>query len=295
MEIVVASGKGGTGKTFVASNLCVYLKRDLSEEVVAVDADVEAPDLLMALGGSTREVAREEFYGSYMPAIDMSICFNCGRCAEVCEFDAIHMAPEGPVVDYSKCEGLGTCAVVCSVKAITLIEDKTGDIYASETPFGITVVTGDLELGKGNSGRLVYELKERAYRIASERGVEFRVVDAAPGIGCPVVSSIAGSDLLITVVEPTPQSLKGSFRLLEVAKTLGIKTVAIINKYNLNPGFTAEVEKKLGVEVLGYVPYDDAVVEAYTSAVPLLEYSPGSKASEALVKCFDRFREGWFR
>lgn len=295
MELVIASGKGGTGKTFVASNLCIYLKKNLSEGVVAVDADVEAPDLLMALGGVAKELIREEIYGSYMPAIDRSVCFNCGRCAEVCEFGAIHMTPEGPVIDYSKCEGLGTCAVVCPVKAIALIEDKTGDIYASETPFGITVVTGDLELGKGNSGRLVYKLKEWAYRMASEKSIRFRVVDAAPGIGCPVVSSIAGADLLITIVEPTPQSLKGALRLLEVAKTLSVKTVAIINRYDLNPDFVDEIEEKLGVEVLGYIPYDDAVVKSYTSTIPLLEYSLYSKASEELVKCFDKLVEKWLR
>ena len=293
MEIVVASGKGGTGKTFVSSNLCLYLERVLHEKVVAVDADVEAPDLLMALGSSIKEVDREEFYGSYIPVIDRSKCLKCGKCVKACEFNAIEMGPEGPVIDRSRCEGLGTCAVVCPVKAIRLQEDKTGDIYASETSYGIIVVTGDLELGKGNSGRLVYRLKRKAYEMGSKIGAKFRVVDAAPGIGCPVISSIAGSDILIMVTEPTPQSLKGCLRLMKVAESLEVEQVAIVNMYNLNPGFVEKIKRILKVEILGYIPYDVNVIKAYTLTRPLLEYSPNSKASKALINCFNRLKEGW--
>ncbi len=290
----MASGKGGTGKTFVASNLSVYIRKNLGG-AVAVDADVEAPDLLLALGGSIKERGREEFYGSYTPVIDLSRCSRCGRCVEVCEYKAISMTEDGPVIDYAKCEGLGTCVVVCPSGAIRLVEEKTGEIYVSETRYGIPVVTGELELGKGNSGRLVYELKDRAYKLASEDGIPFRVVDAAPGIGCPVVSSIAGSDLLLIVVEPTPQSLKGSKRLLEVAENLRTDVAAIVNKYNLNPDYAAKIEAELGVELLGRIPYEDVVVEAYTSATPLLEYAPDSESSRSLMDCFESLRDGWLR
>lgn len=290
----MASGKGGTGKTFVASNLSVYLEKNLGG-AVAVDADVEAPDLLFALGGPVRELWREDFYGSSIPVVDGSKCMKCGLCVEACEFGAMEMSAGGPVVDYSRCEGLGTCAVVCPNQAIRLVEDKTGEVYASETGYGVPVVTGELELGAGNSGRLVYELKERAYKMASENRVPYIIVDAAPGIGCPVVSSIAGSDLLVIVVEPTPQSLKGSKRLFEVADNLRAEAVAVLNKYDLNPGYAEVVETELGVELLGRVPYEDTVVEAYTSATPLLEYAPESKASRSLLECFERLRDGWLR
>ncbi|RLE88246.1 MAG: ATPase [Thermoprotei archaeon] len=284
MEIVVASGKGGTGKTFLSSNMAIYL-RDKGG-VVAVDADVEAPDLLLALGGARRVLWREEYYGAKQPTIDYAKCIRCWMCVKACEFGALAASPKGPVVDYDRCEGLGTCSLVCPVNAIQLVEAHTGAMYAAESEAGITVITGDLDLGQGASGRLVYELKERAYELSRERNARYRVVDAAPGIGCPVISSIAGADVLIVVVEPTPQSVKGAKRLVEVADMLRVKTLAVVNKYDLNPDYARSIPEMLEVEVVGRVPYDEAVVRSYTLMKPLLTYSPRSKAAQSLLEIF---------
>lgn len=285
MEVVVASGKGGTGKTFVSSNLSLYLE-DRCGKVIGVDADVEAPDLLIALGGARRILWKEDFYGSKLPVVDYSKCTRCWKCVRACEFSAMSVGVRGPVVDRYKCEGLGTCALVCPVGAISLEDIHTGVIYAAESNSGITVITGDLDLGQGSSGRLVYEIKEKAYKLAGDLRARYRVVDAAPGIGCPVVSSIAGSDLLIVVVEPTPQSIKGAKRLLKVAEILNVESVALVNKYDLEPDTTKGIVEDLGVEVIGLIPYDEEVVRSYTLMQPLLLHNPYSKAARALLEAF---------
>jgi len=265
-EIVVASGKGGTGKTFISSNLA-YLIHSLGENIIAVDADVEAPDLILALGGEKKRFWTEDYYGSFRPVVDYSKCAKCWKCLNYCRFGAIKKSDRGPLIDYSKCEGFGVCAVVCPSKAISLTRVKTGVIYMAESESGIKVITGDLELGGGSSGRLVYELKQRSRKFLKEGYV---VVDSAPGIGCPVISSISGADLLVIAIEPTPQSIKGACRLLEVARSLRVKAVSVVNKYDLNPAIVDKIESMLEVEVVGRIPYSDEVVESYTAMTPLL-------------------------
>ena len=281
-EIAVASGKGGTGKTFISSNLAYYIYRELGE-VVAVDADVEAPDLILALGGEKSRISARDYYGAYRPIVDYSRCSRCWKCVDFCKFGAMSRGKEGPVIDYSRCEGLGACAVVCPSQAISLKEAKTGVIYVAESAFGIKVVTGDLELGGGTSGRLVYELKKLARSFINSGYV---IVDSAPGIGCPVISSISGADLLVVVVEPTPQSIKGSRRLLEVADSLGVESVCIINKHDINENLSAKIGDLLGIEVVGKIPYSRDVVESYSMMTPLL--ATGSPLKPLLENSFSK-------
>ncbi|RLF20546.1 MAG: hypothetical protein DRZ82_02020 [Thermoprotei archaeon] len=280
-EIAIASGKGGTGKTFIASNLSFFL-HDQGMKVVAVDADVEAPDLVLALGGIKKVIESSSFYGSQLPRVDYNKCIKCWRCIEACKFNALLKGENGPIVLHELCEGLGTCAIVCPVKAISFEEVKTGDLIIALSKEDIPVVMGELELGGENSGRLVYELRKRARTMQCD----FIVIDSAPGIGCPVISSIVGVDVLIIVIEPTPQSLKGAFRLLEVAKSLDVRTYAILNKYDINPSFAREIEKSIDVDILGRIAYNDSVIEAYTSMVPLLKFKPESEIAWELRKIF---------
>ena len=291
MEIVVASGKGGTGKTFIASNLTYYVNSHVGEGVIAVDADVEAPDLLLALGGLSKELWTKEYYGAKIPEIDYSKCVKCWKCLEACQFNALIKGEFGPKVLYDRCEGLGTCGIVCPQQAISFRDKKTGRLFAALTPYDITVVTGDLEVGGGNSGRLVYELKNNAYKLSSQRRATYLVVDAAPGIGCPVISSIRGANILIVVVEPTLQSVKGAKRLLKTAEVFKVKRFLILNKYDLNPSFSSKISEILNAEVLGEVPYDESVVKSYSVMEPLIRYNAYSKASKALLKILENLAE----
>jgi len=289
IEIVVASGKGGTGKTFISSNFSYFLNKK-GFNVLAVDADVEAPDLILALGDVKKILYEENFEGQVVD-IDYSKCLRCGACVETCRFNALSMSDEGPVVDYNFCEGFGTCALVCPVQAIYLKPAKRGRIFAAISNTGIPVVTGDLDIGEKNSGLLVYRIRELAKEYSFKFNARLIVIDAAPGIGCPVISSLVGARLLVIVVEPTPQSLKGAMRLKELADKLNIQSLAVINKYNLNPSFTRTIVDALNVEILGKIGYDDKVVESYTLMKPILETYPESKISSNLETIFKRILE----
>lgn len=289
IEIVVASGKGGTGKTFISSNFSYFLNKK-GFNVLAVDADVEAPDLILALGDVKKILYEENFEGQVVD-IDYSKCLRCGACVETCRFNALSMSDEGPVVDYNFCEGFGTCALVCPVQAIYLKPAKRGRIFAAISNTGIPVVTGDLDIGEKNSGLLVYRIRELAKEYSFKFNARLIVIDAAPGIGCPVISSLVGARLLVIVVEPTPQSLKGAMRLKELADKLNIQSLAVINKYNLNPSFTRTIVDALNVEILGKIGYDDKVVESYTLMKPILEAYPKSEISSNLETIFNRILE----
>ena len=289
IEIVVASGKGGTGKTFISSNFSYFLNKK-GFNVLAVDADVEAPDLILALGDVKKILYEENFEGQVVD-IDYSKCLRCGACVETCRFNALSMSDEGPVVDYNFCEGFGACALVCPVQAIYFKPAKRGRIFAAISNTGIPVVTGDLDIGEKNSGLLVYRIRELAKEYSFKFNARLIVIDAAPGIGCPVISSLVGARLLVIVVEPTPQSLKGAMRLKELADKLNIQSLAVINKYNLNPSFTRTIVDALNVEILGKIGYDDKVVESYTLMKPILEAYPKSEISSNLETIFKKILE----
>jgi len=290
MEIVIASGKGGTGKTFISSNLAYYLHRNI-EPIVAVDADAEAPDLLLSLGGSKENLFKYTVTKSRKARINQGKCISCYKCYEVCKFQAISIENDKPSVIEEYCEGCGACSIVCPVKCIEYYTRATGSIYADISYAGVPVVTADLEVGGRNTGDLVYLAKERAHEIAHKNELKHVIVDAAAGIGCPVVSSIAGANILIVVVEPSPSSLAGAKRLLELADHFKVKPFLIINKFNLAPAYTDKIIKELQVDALGRVPYDDIVVEAYANMKPLLAFNPNHEVSRKLTSIFDYFVE----
>ncbi len=278
LEIVVASGKGGTGKTTVAAFLIYYLSGRFN--VVGVDADVEAPDLAIALGRH-REEEKEEIFDSQIATVDEDRCVLCGKCVNVCNFGAIVWS-DGPRIVEQLCEGCGACAIMCDAGAISLRRTKTGEILFLETEYS-PIVTGRLEIGRKHSGRLVEILKKEA---KSRYNPEVIIVDAAAGIGCPVISSIAGSDMLIIVTEPTPQSLRSAGRVAEIGVRLGVKTGVLVNKYDLNTEFTKKIIRwsiGQGFMFLGSIPYDSEVVKAYVNMCALPKYAPHSKATEALM------------
>lgn len=268
-EIVIASGKGGTGKTFLSSNLLYYISEICGKPSIGVDADAEAPDLALALGDYVEVYSREEVQESRKAVINYDTCSRCLTCAEVCRFNAIVVEDSEPKIIEEYCEGCGACSIVCTTGSITYKITRTGWIIYGKTRHGPEVVTADLAVSGRNTGHLVYEARERAKNLKKE--LEYIIVDAAPGIGCPVISSIVGANLLIICVEPTPQSYQGCLRLIDLATKVGIKYLVIINKHNLNPEFAQNIEKELGNSVIGKIPYSDIVVKSYVEMVPVLK------------------------
>jgi len=291
IEIVIASGKGGTGKTFVSSNLLYYLNHVSSEyrgRCIGIDADVEAPDLALSLGGYVETIYEKPSYATQRPEIDYSRCVGCGKCVSMCRYGAIKLSNGLPAIEIDECEGCGVCAAVCPVNAIYMVKHRVGRIVAGLTRYGIPIVSGELEPGKSSSGRLVYELKNVARELYGERARVF-VVDAAAGIGCPTISSIAGASLVILVIEPTPQSLHGALRLKSIVETFNIRHIAIVNKYDLNPQMVVDIEREFNV--VGKIPFDPAVFESYVNTVPILVHRPESRVAKALLTVFRAIME----
>ncbi|HIQ04035.1 MAG TPA: ATPase [Desulfurococcales archaeon] len=285
MEVVIASGKGGTGKTFISSNLSYYLHKNSS--VVSVDTDAEAPDLLLSLGGSVRNLSKYTISESRKARINSSKCIKCYKCYEVCRFQAIVVRNGNPTIVEEYCEGCSACSIVCPTKCIELYVRTTGTISVDLSRTGVPVVTADLEVGGRNTGRLVFLAREEARKLACNRKAKHIVVDAAPGLGCPVISSITGADTVILVVEPTPPSLSGAKRLLKIVENFNIKPYLIVNKYNLSPKYTEKVVRELQIELLGRIPYDYTVVESYTNMRPILDYNPDCEVSKRLTSIFN--------
>ncbi len=287
MEIAVASGKGGTGKTFITSNLALLFDRELGG-AVAVDADVEAPDLALALGGEKKVLWKREIWESAKASINYALCDGCGKCFEVCAFDAI-IFEEGskPKIIREFCEGCTACMRVCPRKAITIEKTRTGWLSAVETAHGVNVVTGDLEVGGRNSGEIVFTAREEAKKLSEKTGKKIILIDCAPGIGCPVVSSLSGADLLLLVVEPVPQSLQGAKRILKLAESFRLKAYCILNKYDLSEEYSRKIPEELGLEVIGKIPYDESVVESYTMMKPIILDNRENAVKRSLVELFE--------
>ena len=286
MEIVVASGKGGTGKTFLASNLAILINERL-DGAVAADADVEAPDLVLAMGGERRLLRNREIWESMKASIDHKLCNRCLKCIDVCMFDAITLVDGRPKIIQEFCEGCGACGHVCPVNAIRFRRTRTGRIYSVETAAGVKAAAGDLEIGGRNTGELVYLVREEANELARGDQVKNIVIDSAPGIGCPVISSLSGADLLIIVVEPTPQSLKGAKRLLRVAESFKMKVTYVVNKFDLNERFLKTIGSELGLECAGRIPYDPEVPSSYSMMRPIAVHGMDTRAGRALEEVFE--------
>jgi MinD superfamily P-loop ATPase len=264
-ELVIISGKGGTGKTtFVASFAA------LTTQAVLADCDVDAADLHLLLHPTIKQ--REEFRSGVTAYIDPEKCTHCGKCQEVCRFDAID---DSHVVNTFACEGCRICWYVCPVKAIDMRENVCGEWFISETKYG-PMVHARLKAAEENSGKLVALVREQAKYLAEEQGKSLVLIDGSPGIGCPVISSIAGATMVLVVTEPTLSGLHDLQRVAELTAHFSIPTGVCVNKYDLNHQISDEIkaycsENKL--RFLGKIPYDRIVVEALVHQIPIVEYS----------------------
>lgn len=276
-ELTILSGKGGTGKTTVAGSFF-----SLAHRVVAADCDVDAPNLHLLL--EPRLLEREAFQAAMVSRIDIDICTRCGLCEESCVFGAIKDFQADPL----SCEGCGVCELVCPEGAAKLVPDHTGDVFVSETRFG-PMAHALLKPGGEATGKLVTRVKEVAARLAEERGLDLVLVDGSPGIGCPVIASVAGSDLILAVSEPTLSGLWGLERIHGVATHFGVRMAVCINKGDINPEIADRIKAycaESGLTMLGVVPFDEEVNRATMKGEVLVESYHGPAAS-ALVSLYE--------
>lgn len=280
-QVTVLSGKGGTGKTTVVASMAFFANRP-----VIADCDVDASNLSLVLGGTVRSSC--PFIGSLKAEIDADKCIRCGKCEEHCHFLAISDFHVDPMA----CEGCAVCQLVCPVQAVILKEAVSGDIFVRDTPYG-TLVDAEMFPGEPNSGKLAAKVRTIALDEAMHENNGLVLIDGPPGTGCPVISSITGTDLVIIVTEPTASGWHDLSRVIALAHHFSIHCAVIINKYDLNPALTQELCdacEREGTIVLGKVPFDESVAEALINGLPLPVHSPNAPATVALGSMWSKIR-----
>ena len=263
-QIVVISGKGGTGKTVLTASFA-----SLAKNKVMADCDVDAADLHLLLQPEIKE--RHEFRSGVTATIDKELCQGCGECISVCRFNAI----SGDfTIDPISCEGCTICSYVCPVGAIKLEENLSGEWFVSETKYG-PFVHAKLGIAEENSGKLVSVVRQKAKEIAEKENLDYVIIDGPPGIGCPVIASLANVDLAMIVTEPTLSGIHDMERVAQVSKHFGVPTKVVINKYDINPDNSEEIKKicqKGTIEVVAQLPFSQKVSESIVQGVPLVEF-----------------------
>ncbi|MCK4907340.1 MAG: ATP-binding protein [Spirochaetes bacterium] len=286
-EIVVISGKGGTGKTSITASFA-YLGE---EDIVVADCDVDAADMHLLMQPDFAYA--EDFYSGLIAQIDQDICTRCGKCSDVCRFNAIPVINGQYIVEPLDCEGCGYCARVCPVDAISMNEQKVGQFYISKTKARNTMVHAELGFGADNSGKLVAKVKKESKRIAEETKKDFVVVDGSPGIGCPVVSSLSGADLVVLVTEATVAGFHDLKRVYELVKKFNIKACCMINKFDLNSEIEKEIKDFLQQENIIHVsslPYDESFTKAMTNGQTIVEYDENN-LKKILTESWEKIKQ----
>lgn len=281
-ELVVLSGKGGTGKTSVTASFAhLAAEVDPRIEAVIIDADVDASNLELVLEPSVLE--SHDFTGGKVAVIDRDKCLGNLSCHQVCRFDAIisNSDDSGPVmVDPLSCEGCGTCVHSCPAKAIHLEQEIAGQLYHSESRYG-PLFHAFLHPARENSGKMVMALKSMARTHVDGGHYGIILVDGPPGIGCPVISAMTGADLVLVVTEPGAAGIHDLKRVLETAEHFTIPTVVCINKADINPEGTREIEAYCDnndIPVIGRIPFDTSVTEAMIERMPVTAWGDDSAA-----------------
>ena len=277
-ELVVISGKGGTGKTSIVAAFAA-----LAKNAVLADCDVDAADLHLVLEPKVKQT--NDFSGGKQASINTEKCVGCGKCQDVCRFDAIHLNGEGNdvlektfTVDPVSCEGCKVCVEFCPADAIEFNDSINGQWFISDTRFG-PMVHAKLGIAEENSGKLVTVIRKEAKKIAQEQKKDLLIIDGSPGIGCPVIASITGADLVLVVTEPTLSGKHDLDRVSKLTANFGIETLVCVNKADINPQITGQINEEAGqrgLKVVGKIPYDEAFTKAQIIKASVVEYTGGA-------------------
>ena len=293
-QLVVLSGKGGTGKTAVTAALAhlAFMDSTMPQAVLA-DADVDAANLEILVGGQRDR--EEPFPGGTVASIDVDLCTGCGICHDVCRFGAIHALPEEGVyrVNPMACEGCASCFYQCPEEAIQRVPQLAGHWYRSTSRYG-TLFHARLRPAQENSGKLVTLVKEKAREAALEADLPLVIVDGPPGIGCPAIAAATDSDLALIVTEPTVSGIHDLERALEMTSHFRVPTQVCVNKGDIHPQGREMIEdrcRELGLRTLDWIPFDQTVTQAMIAGRPVTEFAPESPAGQALARVWGDLKE----
>lgn len=271
-EIVIVSGKGGTGKTSLTAAFA-----SLAENHVLCDADVDAADLHLLMQPKIRQ--RSDFLGGSKAVINPALCTGCGTCRELCRFDGISNRFQ---VDAIRCEGCGVCVDFCPVQAIYFPVQRCGEWYVSDTRFG-PMVHARLGVAEENSGKLVSLIRKTSRQLAEDGGYDLIITDGPPGIGCPVIASLGGATVLVIITEPTVSGIHDMERVVDLASHFRVPGMVCVNKFDLNMEMTEAIEQlavKRNITLLGRVPFDPVFTRAMVQGKNIFEYDEQTVTQE---------------
>ena len=291
-QLVILSGKGGTGKTSVAAAFAhLAAEGDNPIRAVLADADVDAANLELVL--SPKVEVSQDFWGGQVAQIDSQTCGGCGICQDICRFDAVHEQDGQYWIDPIACDGCAACVYQCPESAIAMQPQLAGEWYRSQSRYG-TLFHAALRPAQENSGKLVTVVKQHARLLAMDESIPLVVVDGPPGIGCPVISAVSGADLALIVAEPTASGVHDMRRVLQTTHHFGVRALICINKADIHPAGAAQIEdfcQEQGIEIVGQIPFDTSVTHAMVQGQPVTAYQPESPASRALHEVWQRVNQ----
>ncbi|QHN06888.1 P-loop NTPase [Methanothermobacter sp. THM-1] len=278
-EICVLSGKGGVGKSSIVASMAVLLADRM--EIILGDCDVDAPNLELVLGFTGDRIC-ETIRASEKAFFMAEHCKSRRKCVNVCRFNAIKWNSETstPEINELICEGCGACEYICPDRAIEVRAVDTGKVCTFTSNYGFRIVSGHLKIGERGSGKIVDAVRKMTLEIGEVEGAEISLLDAAAGIGCPVVSSVKGVNHTVIVTEPTKAALNDFKRALQLVRHFGIRHSMIINKWDINKHITARFEEfaaKNRIPIIGKIPYEVTFMDALVNGTPPVLHNPDLK------------------